>query len=352
VTIDCRMHKVSGTLLVLGLKSYRTEAPVCTFGEVGSLGTRLALHPGRTRRTNRDVGAILPGPQIHLQNMPPDFITNFANSRRNCEPATRECERFEELKIGLCIALIRQRKTDQITKGANVMDRMLVVVFDNEAKAYEGKRALVQLDREGSISDYASVVLTKHADGTATVKEEDDSGPIGTLVGTSLGSLIGLLGGPAGLAIGSAVGLLAGSTADLDNARIGDDFIDDVTKQLLPNKVAVVAEIDEDWTTPVDTRMEAIGGIVFRRALSDAKHTIHEENVNAMKADLAQMKAEQAKSHADRKAKLQEKINQLDSKIQTQLQKAKDRRVAAERQAQAKVAVLKAKAEAAKAKAS
>ncbi len=114
----------------------------------------------------------------------------------------------------------------------------------------------------------------------------------------------------------------------------------------------MVAEVDEDWTTPVDMRMEAIGGIVFRRALSDVKHTIHEENVNAMKSDLAQMKAEQAKSHADRKAKLQEKINQLDSKIQAQLQKAKDRRAAAERQAQAKVVVLKAKAAAAKAKAS
>ena len=143
-----------------------------------------------------------------------------------------------------------------------------------------------------------------------------------------------------------------GGAADLNNARIGEDFIDDVTKTLLPNRVAVVAEIDEDWTTPVDTRMEAIGGSVFRRTLSEVKQTIHEENVAAMKADLAQMKAEHAKAHVDRKAKLQEKINQLDSKIQVQLQKAKDRREAAERQAQAKVQVLKAKAAAAKAKAS
>ena len=61
------------------------------------------------------------------------------------------------------------------------------------------------------------------------------------------------------------------------------------------------------------------------------------------------MKAEHAKAHADRKAKLQEKINQLDSKIQAQLQKAKDRREALECEAQAKVQVLKAKANAAKA---
>jgi uncharacterized membrane protein len=232
------------------------------------------------------------------------------------------------------------------------MDRMLVVVFDNEAKAYEGKKALLQLDVEGSLSVYAYAVLAKHADGTATVKQGDDSGPIGTLLGTSFGSLIGVLGGPVGLALGAAAGLAVGGVADLDNARIGDDFIDDVTKQLVANKVAVVAEIEEEWTTPLDTRMEAIGGTVFRRALSDVKHTIHEENVNAMKADLAQMKAEHAKAHADRKAKLQEKINQLDSKIQAQLQKAKNNRETAERQAQAKVQVLSAKAAAARAKAS
>ena len=232
------------------------------------------------------------------------------------------------------------------------MDRMLVVVFNDEVHAYEGRQALLQLDNDGNISIYAYAVLAKHADGTATVKQGDDSGPIGTLLGTSFGSLIGLLGGPVGLAIGATTGVVLGGALDLNNARIGDDFIDDVTKSLTPNKFAVVAEIEEDWTTPVDSRIEAIGGTVFRRALSDVKHTIHEENVAAMKADLAQMKAEQAKSHADRKAKLQEKINQLDTKIQAQLQKAKEHRESAEHQAQAKVQVLKAKAVAAKAKAS
>jgi uncharacterized membrane protein len=232
------------------------------------------------------------------------------------------------------------------------MDRMLVVVFDNEGKAYEGKKTLLQLDGEGSISVYAYAVLAKHADGTATVKQGDDSGPLGTLAGTSLGSLIGLLGGPIGMAIGATAGFAAGSAADIDNARVGEDFLDDVTKQLLPNRVAVVAEIEENWTTPVDTRMAAIGGTVFRRALSEARKTSNEEEVAAMKADLAQMKAEHAQAHADHKAKLQEKINQLDSKIQAELQKAKDRREAAERQAQGKAQLLKARAKAAVAQAS
>jgi len=229
---------------------------------------------------------------------------------------------------------------------------MLVVVFDSESKAYEGQKALLQLDGEGSISVYAYAVLAKKADGTTTVKQGDDIGPIGTLVGTSFGSLIGLLGGPAGVAVGAAAGMAAGGALDLNNVGVGYDFIDDVSKVLLPNRVAVVAEIAEEWTTPVDTRMEAIGGTVFRRALSDVKDTIYQENVASMKADLAQLKAEQAKAHADRKAKLQEKINQLDSKIEAQLANAKERREAVQRRAQAKVKVLKEKADALKAKAS
>jgi uncharacterized membrane protein len=231
------------------------------------------------------------------------------------------------------------------------MNRMLVVVFDTEPKAYEGKQALNELDNEGSISVYADAVIGKNADGSATVKQSNDNALFGTLVGTSLGSLIGLFGGPVGLAIGASVGLLGGSIADLDNARIGEDFIDDVSKQLVPGKFAVVAEIQEEWTTPVDLRMESIGGKVFRRALSNVRHTLNEEENEAMKADLAQLKAEHAKAHASRKTKLQEKINQLDAKIQARLEKAKERRAASEREAKAKADLLKSKAETLKAKA-
>src|SRR5215472_5750662 len=232
------------------------------------------------------------------------------------------------------------------------MDRMLVVIFPNERKSYEGKSALQQLYADGSISLYAYAVLTKNVDGTATLKQEDDVGPIGTLAGTALGSLIGVLGGPVGVAAGAAAGMAAGTAIDLSNTQVGADFIDDVQKFLLPPNVALVAEVDEEWTEPVDTRMEAIGGNVFRRALSEVADKMDDEDVAAMKADLAQLKAERARAQADRKAKLEEKINQLDSKIQAQLQAAKERNDAAKRKAQAKVQLLKARADVARSKAS
>ena len=220
------------------------------------------------------------------------------------------------------------------------MDRMLVVVFDNEAKAIEGRNALLQLDNQGTILVYAWAVIVKNADQTSTVKQSDNPGRRGTLIGTSLGALISLLGGSAGLAIGSAV---AGNILDLNKAIVRADFIDDVTKELLPNRLALLAEVKEDSTTPVDTRMEPLGGIVFRRALSDVKHRTDMGHVAAIKADLARMKAELNRARAARRAKLQEKINQLDSKIQEQLLKTYVRGQEEELGEQAKAEALEAK---------
>jgi uncharacterized membrane protein len=95
------------------------------------------------------------------------------------------------------------------------MEKMIVVVFDNERKAYEGAHTLVQLDVEGSIAIHAQAVIKKNADGTVTVKQTTDEFPLGTLTGTALGSLIGLLEGPVSMAVGAGVGLLAGAAGDL-----------------------------------------------------------------------------------------------------------------------------------------
>src|SRR5215470_9405106 len=155
------------------------------------------------------------------------------------------------------------RLDSEIHERRPFMDRMLVVVFDSESKAYDGKKALLDLDREGSISVYGYAILAKSADGTTTVKQGDDVGPLGTLTGTAVGSLVGLLGGPVGVAVGVAGGSLIGAIADLDNVGVGTDFLSDVAETLMPGKVAVVAEVDEEWTTPVDTRMETLGGVVL-----------------------------------------------------------------------------------------
>lgn len=220
------------------------------------------------------------------------------------------------------------------------MERMLVVVFDNEKKAYEGKSVLHQVERDGDVAIYGEAVVVKHADGSVSVKDWNDIQPFGTIVGTSLGTLIGLLGGPAGLAIGAAAGFAVGGFYDLDKVGVGEDFVRNVSESLTPNKVALIAQVEESWTTPVDTKMEAIGGTVFRRALWQVRDDVADKEIAAMNADLAQLREEMSRTRDERRAKLQKKIEQLQAAIDAQLQKAKERHAAFEALRKSKKKIL------------
>lgn len=204
------------------------------------------------------------------------------------------------------------------------MERMLTVIFDDETKAYEGKAALRQLEIEGSITVTRAAVVAKSAAGATEVRQYDDVSPTGTLVGTSLGGLIGLLGGPVGLAVGAATGLTLGALSDAGNVHVGESYVEEVSRSLVPGKVAVVAEIEEGWTTPVDTRMAALGGTVIRRALWEMRDRLRQDEIVALKADLAQLKEEFASAKAKRRIKLQGRIDQLQARIDQQKKRAQE----------------------------
>jgi uncharacterized membrane protein len=224
------------------------------------------------------------------------------------------------------------------------MERMLVVVFDDETKAYEGSRALHELDAEGSIAIHAESVIQKNTDGTVSVKQSGDDFPIRTVGGTAIGSLIGLLGGPIGLGIGAAAGTLAGMIADVNVAGVNADFLDEVAATLKPAKYAVVADVSEDWVTPVDTRMEALGGVVFRAGRKNVELEQRARAEAELRAEIEAMKAERARAHAERKAKLQAKIDHLNAELQKKLDEDKQRSEQIKHETEAKLQGLQQKA--------
>jgi uncharacterized membrane protein len=220
-------------------------------------------------------------------------------------------------------------------------DKMIVAVFDNERKAYEGAKTLHDMDAEGSITVYASAVIAKDADGNLTVKQTADEGPLGTGVGLFTGSLIGLLGGPAGVAVGALTGMAGGALYDLAKVGVGGDFLDEVGRQLTPGKVAVVAEIWEEWVTPLDTRMEAVGGVVLRRTRGEFVEAQIERDIAGLKADVANLKAEQARAGKEARAKLQAKIDAAKTKLKAAQDRAGVAAEATKREMDAKLGALR-----------
>jgi uncharacterized membrane protein len=228
------------------------------------------------------------------------------------------------------------------------MSKMLVVVFDEESQAFEASRALTNLHREGSITAYAGAIVARNADGSVSVKDEVDEGPIGTALGMLTGALVGLLAGPEGAIVGAAMGSKMGATADLINLGVGTDFVGEVSDQLEPGKVAVVAEIQENWTTPVDTRMEELGGIVIRRNRVDVEDEQIEREIAANKAEWEELKAEHKAASEERKAKLKAKVEEARTKLAASGDHAKVKLALLKSESEAKAEALKKQAEHAK----
>jgi len=222
------------------------------------------------------------------------------------------------------------------------MNKLIVTVFNDEKSAYEGVKALKQLHGEGTLTLYASAVLAKDANGSISVKQQADQGPLGTVLGMTTGSIVGLIGGPVGMITGAAAGTLLGSLYDIAEIGISGDFWTEALKQLSPGKTAVIAEVDEDWVTPLDIRMEALGGTVFRRARSEFVDEQIERDIAADKAEIAALKAEYNEATGEAKAKLKAKIDAADKRLRSKSDELKNRIDAAKRAGEAKVKSIEA----------
>ena len=220
------------------------------------------------------------------------------------------------------------------------MSKFTVIVFPDETQAYQGSRALKELHAEGSLTLYGMAIISKDAQGNLSVKEAADAGPLGMAVGSLVGGLVGVIGGPAGVLAGAAGGTVIGSVVDLFNYGVGADFVSQVFNELRPGKTAVVAEIAEYWTTPLETRMQSLNGTVLRTWRADFEDEQTAQQIAARNADLEQLRAEYAQASAETKAKLKAKVEQAKAGLEQAQMLVKKRLDTLEKEAKAKVAAL------------
>jgi uncharacterized membrane protein len=173
-----------------------------------------------------------------------------------------------------------------------------------------------------------------------SVKQAADRGPAGTAIGFLTGGLIGLLGGPAGLPVGAAIGGLSGLLFDLDKSGTSVTFVDGVSKALTPGKAAVIADMDESWTAPVDAKLHGSGGIVFRRLRSEVVEDQLNREAAAFEADLKTLGDEMKQASAEDKAAIQKDIDAVKKQLKATQDQATARLEQAKAEMNAKLTAL------------
>ena len=202
------------------------------------------------------------------------------------------------------------------------MNKVIFVGFDTEQQAYEGNRALHDMHRDGTLTLYNDAIVVKEPGGNVAVRRAPDGGPVGTFGGMVTGSLIGLLGGPVGAAVGLGTGALMGAAFDLTREGVDGEFVEDAGARLQPGKAAVIAEIDEQWQVPLDTRMEALGGHVERRTQMQIEDAYLDREIEAAQQELAELESE---TLAEVKASQTDKARKRAEKLQAKIDAAKRR---------------------------
>jgi hypothetical protein len=161
------------------------------------------------------------------------------------------------------------------------MDNYVAIVVDNDAAAFNVLHEIWKLDDRGDVTVHGAAVTNRDKFGYTQVAHKDTDPGVRTVLGLGIGALLGALAGPVGAAagttiaagtaagIGAAAGGVAGLTGDAIKADEHDQAAYETSFVLKPGQSAVIAEVSEDWTTPIDEVAKRYGGTIYRRAKSD-----------------------------------------------------------------------------------
>jgi uncharacterized membrane protein len=195
-------------------------------------------------------------------------------------------------------------------------DKVVVVAFSDDDKAYEALATVKQLDRDGRIDLVEAAVVTRDQDGRVHIKDEaGDHSLVGTGSGGLIGVLIGILGGPLGVLLGGATGLLLGSLYDLDDADTTESALGEVSKSVQVGRNSLLAQVVEQVPEVLDAEMARLGGTVIRRPV----YEIEDEIARAQEAQRDAKKQANAKlreaRHEKTRAQAHAKVQELKSKL-------------------------------------
>ena len=203
-------------------------------------------------------------------------------------------------------------------------ENVVLVTFEEESTAYQAVTVLKEADADERIDLHAVAVVQRMEDGTLRVKEGDTDafpeatwagGALGAATGGVVGLTLGVLGGPLGLLLGGAYGALLGSLIDLDSVEEAESVLATMARAIQPGKTALIAHVTEPAVEVVDTEMERLGGEVVRRPVADVEAEIVAAEDAALVAEEEARRKLREERSAERKEKVQQKIDELKAKL-------------------------------------
>ncbi len=107
--------------------------------------------------------------------------------------------------------------------------------------------------------------------------------------------------------VGAASGAVLGAFADLYSSGVNAEFVE-VSVKLTPGKYAIVADISEEYVTPIDTKMESLVGQVMRTRKGYEEIDQLKGDVKSLDVEIALLKKEWNNARSEQKASYKLKL--------------------------------------------
>ena len=154
------------------------------------------------------------------------------------------------------------------------MENIVIATFNNSDAALQGLKKLEQLDDAGKLSVRTADVVERRPDGTWKVLKKIQNPAIGAANSGGLtGALISGMAGPLGMLLGSDAGSMAGAVNDGIDYHGRELVHEAIIRYVPPGKTALIGDVEEPVTEPLDAAMENLGARTRRwpRAVVEAE---------------------------------------------------------------------------------
>jgi uncharacterized membrane protein len=221
---------------------------------------------------------------------------------------------------------------------------LLAAVFDDQAKAHEGTRALHAFHSGGVITVYTHALLERdRRRGVLSVREPFHEGMVAAAPAAAalVGALVSLAGGPMTAAMLTLESGLVGTVRDVIEAGLDPAFFEEVAAKLRPGSFGLVAEVELEETVPLESRMVSLSGrMAFQKGHGVRLEELMLREAEALRRSHSRLFAPQDVDDASGNAMRQASVAELRRAVQ----RARQHASALRREALAKVAVLRAQA--------
>ncbi len=146
---------------------------------------------------------------------------------------------------------------------------LIVAAFQTETGADDALKELKEAKRERLIAIQDAAVIRRDAKDRVHIKDvKDVGGGRGAVAGAVFGTAIALLAGPVGIVVGGTLGALVGGlTAKAVDMGLPNQRLKELSESLKPGTSAIIAIIEHTWVSDIEDMMAEAGAQVMRESL-------------------------------------------------------------------------------------